>query len=163
MATRTIGEGVSVVRQRRLSETYVGKWIMTTDHKLIGIMYIVTGFFFFLTGGLEAMLIRTQLAQPDGKVLDPATYDQIFTMHGTTMIFLFVMPMLTGLGNYIVPLMIGARDMAFPRLNAFGFWVILFGGVFIQSSFLFGAAPNGGWFMYAPLNQTAAGCGHGFE
>src|SRR5690242_16650437 len=159
MATRTIEEGVSVVRQRRLSETYVGKWIMTTDHKLIGIMYIVTAFFFFLVGGLEALLIRTQLAQPDGKVLDPATYDQIFTMHGTTMIFLFVMPMLTGLGNYIVPLMIGARDMAFPRLNAFGYWVVLFGGMFLTSSFLFGQAPNAGWFSYAPLNELTTGCG----
>jgi cytochrome c oxidase subunit I len=160
MATRTIGEGVSVVRQRRLSETYVGKWIMTTDHKLIGIMYIVTGFFFFLVGGIEALLIRTQLAQPDGKVLDPATYDQIFTMHGTTMIFLFVMPMLTGLGNYIVPLMIGARDMAFPRLNAFGYWIVLFGGMFLSSSFLFGAAPNAGWFSYAPLTELTSACGN---
>src|SRR5947209_15902026 len=155
MATRTIVEGAVAQRRKRLDETYFGAWLTTVDHKLIVIMYIVTGFFFFLTGGREALLIRTQLAQPDGKVLDPATYDQIFTMHGTTMIFLFVMPMLTGLGNYVVPLMIGARDMAFPRLNAFGFWVVLFGGLFLTSSFLFGAAPNAGWFAYAPLTELS--------
>jgi len=159
MATRTITEGVGVVRRRRLSETYIGAWIMTTDHKKIGIMYIVTAFFFFLVGGLEAMLIRTQLAVPNGKVLTPQVYDQVFTMHAVTMIFLFVMPMLSGLGNYVVPLMIGARDMAFPRLNAFGYWVILFGGLFLSSSFLFGAAPNDGWFAYAPITELNSGCG----
>jgi cytochrome c oxidase subunit I len=153
MATRTVVERPALVRQKRFSETYLGQWITTTDHKKIGIMYMVTAFFFFVVGGLEALLIRTQLALPDGKVLDPETYNQIFTMHGTTMIFLFVMPMFTGLGNYVVPLMIGARDMAFPRLNAFGYWVVLFGGLFLQSSFLFGAAPNGGWFAYAPLTE----------
>jgi len=155
MATRTITEGVSVARRRRLSETYIGDWIMTTDHKKLGIMYIVTAFFFFLVGGVDALLIRTQLAQPDGKVLSPEVYNQIFTMHAVTMIFLFIMPMLTGLGNYIVPLMIGARDMAFPRLNAFGYWVVLFGGLFLTSSFLFGAAPNAGWFAYAPLTELS--------
>ena len=155
MATRTITEGVSVARRRRLSETYIGDWIMTTDHKKLGIMYMVTAFFFFLVGGVDALLIRTQLAQPDGKVLSPEVYNQIFTMHAVTMIFLFIMPMLTGLGNYIVPLMIGARDMAFPRLNAFGYWVVLFGGLFLTSSFLFGAAPNAGWFAYAPLTELS--------
>jgi cytochrome c oxidase subunit I len=155
MATRTITEGVSVARRKRLSETYFGEWIMTTDHKKLGIMYIITAFFFFLVGGVDALLIRTQLAQPDGKVLSPEVYNQIFTMHAVTMIFLFVMPMLTGLGNYIVPLMIGARDMAFPRLNAFGYWIVLFGGLFLTSSFLFGAAPNAGWFAYAPLTELS--------
>src|SRR5256884_299376 len=155
MATRTITEGVTVARRRRLSETYIGEWIMTTDHKKIGIMYIVTAFFFFLVGGVDAMLIRTQLAVPNGKVLTPEVYNQIFTMHAVTMIFLFIMPMLTGLGNYVVPLMIGARDMAFPRLNAFGYWVVLFGGLFLTSSFLFGAAPNAGWFAYAPLTELS--------
>ena len=124
MATRTITEGVSIARRRRLSETYIGDWIMTTDHKKLGIMYMVTAFFFFLVGGVDALLIRTQLAQPDGKVLSPEVYNQIFTMHAVTMIFLFIMPMLTGLGNYIVPLMIGARDyqLAIPGeiLLAFG-------------------------------------------
>ena len=159
MATRTITEGVSVVRRKRFSETYVGDWIMTTDHKKIGIMYITTGFFFFLAGGVEALLIRTQLAVPNGKVLSPEIYNQVFTMHGTTMIFLFVMPMLAGLGNYVVPMMIGARDMAFPRMNAFGYWVVLLGGLFLTSSFLFGAAPNAGWFSYAPLTELTQDCG----
>jgi len=167
MATRTIGENVTVttgIRRKNFSETYIGEWLTTTDHKQLGLMYIITGFFFFLVGGMEAMLIRTQLAVPNGKVLDPETYNQIFTMHGTTMIFLFVMPTLAGFGNYVVPLMLGARDMAFPRMNAFGYWVLLFGGVFLQASFIIGQAPDGGWFMYAPLSQmTAAGCGHGFQ
>ena len=159
MATRTVVEGVTLTRRKPFGETYIGEWIMTTDHKKIGVMYIVTAFFFFLLGGTEALLIRTQLAVPDGKVLTPEIYDQIFTMHGVTMIFLFVMPMLTGLGNYIVPLMIGARDMAFPRMNAFGYWVVLFGGLFLSISFLFGAAPNAGWFNYAPLNELTSDCG----
>src|SRR5579871_12063 len=159
MATRTIGEGISLTRRKSFSETYIGEWIMTIDHKKLGIMYIVTAFFFFLVGGTEALLVRTQLAVPDGKVLSAEIYNQIFTMHGTTMIFLFVMPMLTGFGNYVVPLMIGARDMAFPRINAFGYWVVLFGGIFLSSSFLFGQAPNAGWFNYAPLNELTTGCG----
>jgi cytochrome c oxidase subunit I len=159
MATRTIGEGISLTRRKSFSESYIGEWIMTIDHKKLGIMYIVTAFFFFLVGGTEALLVRTQLAVPDGKVLTAEIYNQIFTMHGTTMIFLFVMPMLTGFGNYIVPLMIGARDMAFPRLNAFGYWVVLFGGIFLSISFLFGQAPNAGWFNYAPLNELTSGCG----
>jgi cytochrome c oxidase subunit 1 len=159
MATRTVVEGVTIERRKRFSETYFGEWVMTTDHKKLGIMYIVTAFFFFLVGGTEALLVRTQLAVPNGKVLSPEEYNQVFTMHGTTMIFLFVMPMLVGFGNYVVPLMIGARDMAFPRLNAFGYWVILFGGFFLSSSFLFGQAPNDGWFSYAPLTELTTACG----
>src|SRR5438874_8020458 len=155
MATRTIVEVPGVARRKRLEETYIGDWLMTTDHKKIGIMYMITGFFFLMSGGVEALLIRTQLAVPNGHVLTPEVYNQIFTMHGVTMIFLFVMPTLTGFGNYIVPLMIGARDMAFPRLNAFGYWVVLFGGLFLNSSFLFGAAPNAGWFAYAPLTELS--------
>ncbi|GHO52947.1 cytochrome c oxidase subunit I [Ktedonobacter robiniae] len=160
MATSTINDrATTVVRERSFSESYLGEWLTTTDHKKIGIMYMVTAFFFFLVGGLEALLIRTQLAVPNGKVISPETYNQIFTMHGTTMIFLFVMPMMAGFGNYVVPLMMGARDMAFPRMNAFGFWILLFGGIFLQSSYLFNAAPNGGWFMYAPLSLTKDACG----
>ncbi|HEY6541199.1 MAG TPA: cytochrome c oxidase subunit I [Ktedonobacteraceae bacterium] len=159
MATRTIGEGVSLTRRKSFSETYIGEWIMTIDHKKLGIMYIITAFFFFLVGGTEALLVRTQLAVPNGQVLSAEIYNQVFTMHGTTMIFLFVMPMLTGFGNYVVPLMIGARDMAFPRLNAFGYWVVLFGGLFLSISFLFGQAPNAGWFNYAPLNELTTSCG----
>ena len=155
----TIVERPVVIRRRRFSETLFGQWVMTTDHKKIGIMYIVTAFFFFVVGGLEALLIRTQLAFPNGKVLSPTAYNETFTMHGTTMIFLFVMPMLTGFGNYVVPLMLGARDMAFPRLNAFGYWIVLFGGLFLNSSFLFNSAPNSGWFAYAPLTEQQFGCG----
>ena len=162
MATRTIAETPGVVRRKRLDETYIGEWLMTTDHKKIGIMYMITGFFFFLSGGVEALMIRTQLAVPNGKVLSPEQYNQVFTMHGVTMIFLFVMPTLTGFGNYIVPLMIGARDMAFPRLNAFGYWIVLFAGLFLGSSFIFGAAPNGGWFNYAPLNELTSACGNAY-
>jgi cytochrome c oxidase subunit 1 len=121
-------------------------------------MYIYTGIIFFLVGGIEASLIRWQLAQPNSTVLDPEQYDQVFTMHGTTMIFLFVMPTMAGFGNYLVPLMIGARDMAFPRLNALGYWLLFFGGLFLTSSFLFGSAPNAGWFSYAPLTETTPSC-----
>ncbi|GAC1392913.1 MAG: hypothetical protein NVSMB38_18290 [Ktedonobacteraceae bacterium] len=154
-----VNSATTLVRQRRFSETYLGSWIMTTDHKQLGLMYIMTSFFFFLVAGMEALLIRTQLAEPNGKVLSPTEYNQVYTMHGTTMIFLFIIPMLVGLGNYLVPLMLGARDMAFPRLNAFGYWGFLFAGLFLQLSFLFGSAPNGGWFQYAPLSETTTGCG----
>lgn len=157
MATRSITEGVSVARRKSFSDSYIGAWITTVDHKKLGIMYIFTAFFFFCVGGVEALLVRTQLAQPNGKVLDAATYNAVFTMHGTTMIFLFVMPMLTGFGNYVVPLMLGARDMAFPRMNAFGYWIVLFGGLFMSSSFLVGSPPNAGWFSYAPLTEVSCG------
>jgi cytochrome c oxidase subunit I len=158
MATRTIGDSATIaVRRKTFSETYVGEWVTTTDHKKIGLMYIIAGFFFFLVGGLEALLIRAELARPDGKILSPDVYNQIFTMHGVTMIFLFVMPTLTGFGNYVVPLMIGARDMAFPRMNSFGFWTTVFAAIFMQSSFVFGSAPNGGWFNYAPLSEVTCG------
>jgi cytochrome c oxidase subunit I len=145
---------------QRFSQTAIGSWITTTDHKKIGVMYMFTGFFFFLVGGSEALLIRTQLAVPNNTFLSPDLYNQIFTMHGTTMIFLFVMPFLTGLGNYVVPLMIGARDMAFPRINALGYWLVLFGGIFLNISFFAGGAPNAGWFSYAPLTE-AISCNRG--
>ena len=125
----------------------------TVDHKKIGIMYTALGVFYFLVGGLEALLIRAQLATPNGKVLTPTQYDQVFTMHATTMIFLFIIPVFAGFANYFIPLMIGARDMAFPRLNAFGFWMLLFGGIFLNSSFFLGGAPDSGWFAYAPLTE----------
>ncbi|WP_201384733.1 cytochrome c oxidase subunit I [Ktedonobacter sp. SOSP1-85] len=164
MATRTSNRESVSVRERHLSDTYIGSWLTTTDHKEIGIMYIITAFFFFLIGGVEALFIRAQLAVPNGKVLSPEEYNQIFTMHGTTMIFLFVMPILSGLGNYVVPLMLGARDMAFPRMNAFAYWILLFGSLFLQSSFLLSVAPNGGWFMYAPLSLTTKVCGiHAYQ
>src|SRR6478735_2194774 len=101
-------------------------WLTTTDHKRIGLLYFFTTIVFFVAGGVEALLMRTQLLAPNGKVLGPDAYDQVFTMHGVTMIFFFVIPMTTGaFGNYLLPLMIGARDLAFPRLNAFSFWIFL--------------------------------------
>jgi cytochrome c oxidase subunit I len=139
---------------RPRATTGAWSWFTTVDHKKIGIMYCITAFVFFILGGLEALAIRAQLAQPNGEVLDANTYNQFFTMHGVTMIFLVVMPLGVGLMNYLVPLMIGARDVAFPRLNAFSYWVFLFGGLFLYSSFFLGGAPDGGWFGYAPLNQS---------
>src|SRR5207249_455176 len=124
------------------------------DHKKIGKHYIYTAFLFFTAGGIEALIMRAQLARPDERILDPEAYNQLFSMHGITMIFFFVTPMLFGFGNYFVPLMIGARDMAFPRLNAFGYWIFLFSGIFMYSSFLIGRAPNDGWFNYAPISDS---------
>ncbi|MBI2953023.1 MAG: cytochrome c oxidase subunit I [Chloroflexi bacterium] len=144
------GETVPSLR----AEADVWTWITTTDHKRIGILYMVSAFVFFLGGIVEALLMRTQLAVARNTLLGPDAYNQIFTMHGTTMIFLFLMPMQAGLANYVLPLMIGARDMAFPRLNAFGYWLFLFAGLFMYSSFLIGAAPNAGWFAYAPLTEV---------
>ena len=127
-------------------------WLTTTDHKRIGIMYFFTALAFFGAGGVEALLIRTQLFGPNGHVLSPAAYDQVFTMHGITMIFLFVIPMTTGaFGNYLLPLMIGARDMAFPRMNAVSYWIYLASGIFMYIALAQGHAPNAGWFDYVPL------------
>ncbi|MBI3647978.1 MAG: cytochrome c oxidase subunit I [Actinobacteria bacterium] len=140
--------------RRPTAVTGLWSWFTTVDHKKIGILYGLTAFVFFLVGGLEALLIRSQLAQPNGKLLTAAQYDQVFTMHGLTMVFLFVMPMSAAFLNYMIPLMIGARDVAFPRLNAFSYWLFLFGGLFLYSSFFLGGAPNGGWFGYAPNSTT---------
>ena len=138
-------------------------WVMTVDHKRIGIMYLLSATVFFILGGFEALLMRIQLAQPENKFLSPDTYNQIFTMHGTTMIFLAVMPFAAGFGNYIVPLMIGARDMAFPKLNALSYWTFLFAGIFMYSSFFMGGAPNDGWFSYAPLTEQLYSPTHGMD
>src|SRR5438445_1539816 len=127
-------------------------WLTTTDHKRIGLMYFFTSLAFFAAGGVEAVLIRTQLIAPNGHLLSPAAFDEAFTMHGVTMIFLFVIPLATGaFGNYLVPLMIGARDMAFPRLNALSYWLFLAAGIFIYTSVFLGLAPDQGWFSYVPL------------
>jgi cytochrome c oxidase subunit 1 len=142
-----------VPKKRELGRSGLLSWLMTVDHKRIGILYIYSAFMFFLIGGIEALLMRTQLAQANNTFLNPDTYNQVFTMHGTTMIFLVVMPLSAGFGNYLVPLMIGARDMAFPKLNALSYWTYLFGGIFMYSSFFFGGAPNDGWFSYAPLTE----------
>ncbi len=130
-------------------------FLTTVDHKRVGMRYIYTAFVFFFIAGLLALVMRAQLAEPNNSVVDADSYNQLFTMHGTTMIFLFNTPVLAGFGNYLLPLMIGARDMAFPRLNAFSYWVFLFSGVFIYSSFLIGKAPNGGWFAYTPLTDQS--------
>jgi cytochrome c oxidase subunit 1 len=126
-------------------------WLTTVDHKRIGLLYGVSGLVFFLVAGLEALLIRFQLARAEGALLSAQTYNELFTMHGTTMVFLAVMPISAAFFNYLVPLLIGARDVAFPRLNAFSYWVFLLGGLFINASWLVGAAPDAGWFGYAPL------------
>jgi cytochrome c oxidase subunit I len=128
-------------------------WITTTDHKRIGIMYMVTTFVFFLLGGVEALMIRLQLGAPDNTLVTPTTYNQLFTMHGTTMVFLFVVPMMAGLGNYFVPLMIGARDMAFPRLNALSYWLLLAGGLVFYAS-IFWNPPEAGWVSFLPLANS---------
>jgi cytochrome c oxidase subunit 1 len=138
-------------------------WITTVDHKKIGILYGFTAFAFFLIGGSEALLIRLQLAKPNGTILSADAYNQLFTMHGLTMIFLVVMPLSAAFFNYLIPLMIGARDVAFPRLNAFSYWVFLFGGLFLYSSFLLGGSPNGGWFGYAPLSVQGGAGAAGFQ
>jgi cytochrome c oxidase subunit I len=138
-------------------ETYPGflGWLSSVDHKQIGIMYLILSGFFFLVGGIEAGLIRLQLDKAENTFLTPSAYDQIFTMHGTTMIFLVVVPILIGFSIYFVPLMIGARDMAFPRMNAFSFWIVVFGGLMLYFSFIAGGAPASGWFSYAPLSELA--------
>src|SRR6185312_7444724 len=129
------------------------QWICAVDHKMIGIMYLVMSLFFLVVGVSLAMLIRIQLAVPLNHFLPPETFNQFFTMHGTTMIFFVAMPAIFGLVVYFVPLMIGANEMAFPRLNAFGFWMTLFGGLLLYFSFLAGGAPDVGWFSYAPLSE----------
>ena len=160
----------SSIFRRPSSETGIWSWITTVDHKRIGIMYGYAAFFFLLIGGLEALVLRIQLSQPDNNFLTAAEYNAMFTMHGTTLIFLAIMPISAAFFNYLLPLQIGARDVAFPRLNALSFWIFIFGGAFLYSTFIFGtagapeggylaeevgwlgSAPNGGWFGYQPLS-----------
>ncbi len=158
---------------RENAGTYKGiwSWIGTVDHKRIGLLYGLTAFFFFLVGGIEALLIRLQLATPDATLLNPDQYNRIFTMHGTTMVFLVVMPLSAAFFNMVIPLMIGARDVAFPRMNAFSYWAFLFGGIFLNVSFFTGGnilrgelgAPDGGWFGYAPLTLNRFSPGNGID
>ena len=129
-------------------------WLTTVDHKRIGALYMYTALAWFAIGGLEALVIRVQLQAPNGHVVSAEVFNQLFTMHGTTMIFLVVMPLSAAFFNFVIPLQIGARDVAFPRLNAFSYWVYLFGSLFMNSSWLVGSAPNGGWFGYAPLTTS---------
>ena len=139
-------------RLRRLWETSPGiyGWLATVDHKTIGIRYIVTAFVFLAMGGIEALILRLQLARPNEHLLTPEQYDQLFTMHGITMILWYAFPILTGFSVYLQPLLIGTRDMALPRLNALTFWVFLFSGLFLYVGLLIGKAPNAGWFDYVP-------------
>jgi cytochrome c oxidase subunit 1 len=154
-------------QQSRPPLSVVYEWLTTVDHKKIGLMYIGLALIFLLVGGVEAVLMRIQLAIPNNHFVSPQAFNQLFTMHGTTMIFFVAMPVLFGWGNYLVPLMIGARDMAFPRLNAFSFWVSAFAGLLLYFSYLgasglyaAGSAPDVGWFAYAPLTAKVFSPGH---
>jgi cytochrome c oxidase subunit I len=162
----------ALAETRAAGATYKGiwSWLTTVDHKRIGVMYGVTAFFFFLLGGIEALLLRWQLAQPDNDFLNGDQFNRLFTMHGTTMVFLVVMPMSAAFFNLMVPLMIGARDVAFPRLNAFSYWVFLMGGLLLNASFFTGdifsgsiGAPDCGWFCYATLSSKEFSPGTGID
>lgn len=138
-------------------------WIATVDHKRIGILYGVTAFAFFLLGGIEATIVRLQLAVPNNTLVDPNTYNQLFTTHALTMIFLAIMPMGVAFFNFVVPLQIGARDVAFPRLNALSYWIFLFGGIFLNIGWIIQAAPDGGWFAYTPNSSRLFNPGPGMD
>jgi len=151
-------EAVLPIEEQPREESYLSGaiwgWLTTIDHKRIAVLYGFTALAFFLVAGIEALIMRTQLARPDGTVVDAATYNQLFTMHGTTMVFLVIMPLGIGLfANFAVPLLIGARDVAFPRLNAFSYWLFLFGALFLHASFFVHGAPDAGWFGYANLTE----------
>jgi len=160
MAVTDVPSAENEVDADELEETWadapgVPGFFSTVDHKRIGMRYIYTAFFFFFTSGIMALVMRSQLAAPDNHVVGPEVYNQLLTMHGTTMIFLFNTPVLAGFGNYILPLQLGTRDMAFPRLNAFSYWIFVLSGIFFYASFLIGKAPDGGWFGYVPLTDKA--------
>jgi len=174
MADQTLPiAGVDVTPRRRSTAQmleWLHGWVVTVDHKRLGILYMVYGIFFLLVAGVEALAIRVQLAWPGMHFLSPETYNEFFTMHGTTMVFLVGMTIIFGFGNYLVPLMIGARDMAFPRLNAFSFWLTAFGGLLLYYSFIggfglygMGAAPDTMWWAYAPLTEKAFSPGHAVD
>src|ERR1051325_11736719 len=132
-------------------------WFMEVDHKVIGLRYIKTAFVFFLLGGIEAALMRIQLARPENHFVNPDTYNQLFTVHGTTMMFLFPVPMMTAMGIYFVPIMVGTRQVAFPRLNAYGYLVYLIGGLLLYTGFITNTRPDAGWFAHAPISGPAYG------
>jgi cytochrome c oxidase subunit 1 len=168
--TLPIPGSLDLVPPQLADETFLERlhdWVVTVDHKKLGILYVLFATFFLLVGGAEAVCIRIQLAFPNNHFLGPATFNRLFTMHGTTMVFLMGMPMVFGFANYLVPLMIGARDMAFPRLNAFSFWLTAFGGFLLYYSFVggfglygVGSAPDVTWWAYAPLTARAFSPGH---
>jgi cytochrome c oxidase subunit I len=152
------------IRVRGFPERRAGwiDWVTTTDHKKIGILYLFTTAFFFLVGGVEALLMRIQLGSPSNTFLDPTTYNELFTLHGTTMIFFVVVPIAAGFANYLVPLMIGSRDMAFPRLNMLSWWLLIAGGAVLYGSIFFTVA-SAGWTSYAPLSNATFLPGHGID
>ena len=170
MSTTQVVEGIDGTRTARQGSppfNVVYEWLTTVDHKKIGLMYIGYALIFLLIAGVEAMLMRIQLAIPNNHFVSPQVFNQLFTMHGTTMVFFVGMPILFGFGNYLIPLMIGARDMAFPRLNAFSFWVSAFAGFLLYFSYFgasglyaAGSAPDVGWFAYAPLTAMVFSPGH---
>jgi cytochrome c oxidase subunit 1/cytochrome c oxidase subunit I+III len=158
-----VEERVPALR-KRLEEMWktpegLGGWLSSVDHKEIGIRYIVTAFAFLVAGGVEALVFRIQLAWPNQHLLTPEQYDQLFTVHGMTMIFLYAGPILSGFSNYLWPLLLGARDMALPRLNALSYWIYLFAGVFLYTAFATGFGPNDGWFNYVPYAARAYNAG----
>jgi cytochrome c oxidase subunit 1 len=164
------GSAAEVTRPEAYDGTWLEKlhsWVVTVDHKKLGLLYVMYALAFFVVAGVEALLIRIQLFYPENHFIGPETYNRIFTMHGTTMIFFMAMPLVFGFGNYLMPLMLGVRDMAFPRLNAFSFWMSAFGGLLLYYSFIGGVglqgagnAPDVGWFAYAPLTARAFSRGH---
>ncbi len=161
LAEETTSHGAAALEHPvHAEDTGLWSWITTVDHKRIGIMYFVTSLFWFFVGGIEALIIRIQLWGPEQKVVSAETFNSLFTMHGTTMIFLVAMPMAVAFFNYVVPLQIGARDVAFPRLNALSYWVYLFGSLFLNSSWFFGDAPNTSWVGYANLTSLQFSPGH---
>ncbi|SEL30383.1 Cytochrome C and Quinol oxidase polypeptide I [Xaviernesmea oryzae] len=150
--------------EHRLRQTWTtrpGFWgmIAVVDHKLVARRYIVTAFLFLILGGLLAMAMRLQLARPEARFISPDRYNQIFTMHGTTMMFLFAVPVMEAMAAYFVPLMVGTRNIAFPRLNAFSYWMFLFGGLLLWVAFALDSAPDVGWFAYVPLAGPQYGPG----
>src|SRR4030088_2887826 len=163
-------DAIAIPRTKLASSPIVARlheWVTTVDHKRLGILYIIYALAFLVIAGIEASVIRIQLIRPHNNFVSPEVFNRMFTMHGTTMIFFVVMPVLFGFANYLIPLMIGARDMAFPRLNAFSFWLTAFGGIFLYFSFLganglygAGSAPDVGWFAYAPLTSQTFSPGH---
>src|SRR3954447_9091333 len=157
------GEPKLGVYTRPRTKTGWRAWVSTVDHKKIRIMYGAAALFFLLIGGFEALLIRTQLWAPRQHILSAEAYNQVYTMHGTTMVFLVVMPIGAAFANYLMPLQIGARDVAFPRINAFSFWAFVFGGIFLNTSWLLGGGADGGWFNYAPNSGVLYSPTHGID
>ncbi len=166
-AQPAVVDQTATAHPRRLVLEILHDWVTTVDHKKIGLMYIGYALIFLLVAGWEALMIRIQLAVPNNHFLSPEVYNRFFTMHGTTMVFFVGMPILFGFGNYLLPIMIGARDMAFPRLNAFSFWISAFAGILLYYSYVggmglyaAGSAPDVGWFAYAPLTARVFSPGH---